>query len=225
MSNTIKKNIRSIISSVPKHVKILAVAKYRTTQEIITSIQMGITDIGFNYLQEALDRMNEFKKHLEINPQFHFIGKLQSNKVKKVVTHFDSIQTVSTLKIATLIDQYAQNLSKTMDIMIQIRPQEEEHKNGLLLNEVVSFIKSLSSLSNIKIIGLMTMGGYSYTQEKQNEFFSQCNHLFHTLKEINQKNLSIKQLSMGMSDNYLLAVKNGANYIRIGTGIYGKRSI
>ena len=219
--NPIKTKIHSLLNKIPQHVTINAASKFRTAPEIGTAIAGGITDIGFNYVQEGIHLIKNIPQAAQA--KFHLIGHLQSNKVKLAVTYFDSIDTVHSLAIAQKINKQAQQLNKKIEIMIQVKSPQEAHKNGVFLGEAETLVTSLAPLSHIYIKGLLAMGPPSDEPEALRLFFRQCKELYDRLKRIKQTNLKMEILSMGMSDSYLLAIEEGANQIRLGTSIYGPR--
>lgn len=228
--NSIKSNIQNLFSDIPPHVAINAASKYRTKEEITTAIECGIKHIGFNYIQEGVRIIKTFPPY---KVKFHLIGHLQSNKVKMAVEYFHSIDTVHSFNVAKAINNRASEMNKTMDILIQVKDQKEAHKNGVFLNQLDELIFSISGLNHLCIKGLLVMGAFNVDTihddntycEELRYFFEQCHKAYKNLKTIKQKNLNLTTLSMGMSDTYLIAIKEGANQIRLGTSIYGPRPI
>ena len=206
---SLSKNLKNIQEEVNKisssEVKIVAVTKNRDVSLINELISIGVTDIAENYLDEAILKfpllIGSVKKH--------FIGPIQSNKVKKIVENFDLIQSVSRLKIAKLIDKYSLEMNKIMPILIQINISQEDTKSGVPFEEVEKFISEIQELKNIKVIGIMTIG----SRENYLKEFWQMKGLFDSLA---LKGYFMKILSMGMSEDYIDAVKSGSNMIRLG---------
>lgn len=208
----IKENVQKILAELPEGVKLVAAAKTRTAAEVKQAIEAGVKIIGENYVQEA----EQIVKELGKSAKFHFIGHLQKNKVKKAVEIFDLIETVDSYKLAREIDRRCEQIGKVMPIFIEINSGQEGQKFGVLPQEVENLVKQISMLKNIKIMGLMTMGPLTN--------FRPC---FKTTKKlfdkINVPGIEMKYLSMGMSGSYKIAIEEGANLVRLGTKLFGRR--
>lgn len=204
----IKENIAKIKGSTPKDVIIVAATKKRTTDEIKEAIKAGIDVIGENYVKEAEEKYKTLQGLTEI----HCIGHLQTNKVKKAVEIFDMIQTVDSIKIAEEINKRTQ---KEMPILIEVNIGEEKNKTGCLPDKLNDLITGISELKNIKIKGLMTMAPFFQDPEQTRPYFKKMKQLF--------DNYNFDILSMGMSHSYKVAMEEGANMVRVGTSIFGKR--
>ena len=215
----IEENIKEILEELPAGVQLVAAAKTRTVAEILKAIQAGLTIIGHNYVQEA-DTAFE-----AIGPKakWHMIGHLQSNKAKKAVRIFDMIETVDSLKLAKAIDKACRNINKTMPVLIEINSGEETQKTGVIPSDAVSLVKEISELENVRIVGLMTMGPFSGDPEDARPYFQKTRRLFEDIEQANLPGIEMKYLSMGMSNSYRVAIEEGANLVRIGTRIFGKR--
>ena len=155
--------------------------------------------------------------------KFHFIGHLQTNKVKKAVEIFDMIETVDSLKLAKEIDRKCKDIGKAMEVLIEVNSGEEENKDGVMPSDVVELIKEVSKLENIKIKGLMTMAPYFDDASEGRKYFKLVKNIFDEVKELNLDNVDMNILSMGMTNSYKIAIEEGANMVRIGTGIFGER--
>ncbi|MBN2087624.1 YggS family pyridoxal phosphate-dependent enzyme [Candidatus Peregrinibacteria bacterium] len=211
---SIYENIQRIKSDVKESVVIVAVTKNQTAEDIKLVINNGIINIGESKWQEA-------KEKIPLIPPFatkHFIGHLQSNKVKDVVEHFDVIQSVDTLKLAEMINEECKKLNKTMEIMIQVNTSGEAQKSGVSPHEAISLINKVSKLPNIKLIGLMTIGVKSNDEEKIRKCFKLLKQIFDQIKNHNSQ---ITYLSMGMSGDYKIAIEEGSTMVRIGKGLFG----
>jgi hypothetical protein len=211
----IKENIDKIKKEI-KNVKLVAATKTRTVSEVEEAIAGGVSIIGENYIKEAAEKYESLKGNVKI----HCIGHLQTNKVKIAVSIFDMIQTVDSLKIAQEIDKRS---SKVMEVLIEVNSGEEINKDGCMPSEVVSLVKECSKLKNIKIKGLMTMAPYFSDAEKDRKYFKLTKKLFDEIKKMDIPNVSMEILSMGMSYSYKVAISEGANMVRVGTGIFGER--
>ena len=216
---SIEENIGLIKKELPRHVKLVAAAKTRSIEEIKQAIEAGVDAIGENYIQEAEEKYSRLKG----NARFHFIGHLQTNKVKKAVELFDMIQTVDSLNVAKEIDKRCKDISKIMPILIEVNSGKEENKDGCMPENVESLIKEISKLKNLKVKGLMTMAPFFDNPEKDRPFFRLTKRLFDKIKGLNIPNVDMEILSMGMTDSYKIAIEEGSNMIRIGTKIFGPR--
>ncbi|WP_019152862.1 YggS family pyridoxal phosphate-dependent enzyme [Robertmurraya massiliosenegalensis] len=199
----------------PKEIKIVAVTKYVSIERAKEAIDAGITHLGENR-EEGLSAKWEV---LGDKPKWHFIGTLQSRKVKNIIDKVDFIHSLDRVSLAAEIDKRAKRKIKCL---VQVKTSEEESKHGLVPNEVLSFIQQLGDYSNIEVVGLMTMA--PFTQDEK-----LLRHCFRTLKELQQEIQNQKleyapchELSMGMSNDFTIAIEEGATMIRIGTALVGE---
>ena len=220
--NPLEQNLRRIRGQIPDHITILAASKRRTVEEILQIIEMGVRDIGFNYLQEGVRVIRKLPPRPDL--RFHFIGHLQSNKVKDAVKYFHSVDTVHSERLAALIHRACLEPNKIMDILIQVKSEEETHKNGVLLKNAISLVRSMAPYRLLNIRGLMAMGPNVDKADLLRNFFRNCSECLQDISELSQENLHPEVLSMGMSDSFLQAIQEGATEIRLGTAIYGPRS-
>jgi len=218
-SSTIKENVQKILKELPEGIYLVAAAKTRTPQEILEAVEAGVKIVGENYVQEAFEAF----KVAGHKVRWHFIGHLQKNKVKKAVELFDMIETVDSLKIAEEIDKRCAELGKIIPILIEINSGREEQKFGVLPEDAEAFLKELTSLKNLKVEGLMTMGPFTGDPENARSYFKETKKIFDRIKSLNLLGLEMKYLSMGMTNSYLIAIEEGANMVRIGTKIFGPR--
>jgi len=211
----------------PDEIKILAVSKTHNYEIIMQAIQAEIPIFAESYAQEFRDKNKNLisyyqNKNLE-TPKFewHFIGHLQANKVKYLVPFVKTIHTVDTVNLANEINKYAEKHSKTIDILIQINTSGETSKSGIEPEDCIQIAKNIEHLKNINLIGLMTIGTFSEDEKIIRKEFTL---LRNCLAEINfQLGLSLKELSMGMSHDFEIAIEEQATMIRVGTAIFGKR--
>ena len=154
---------------------------------------------------------------------WHFLGHLQRNKVKKAIAIFDMIETVDSLEIAREIDKRAGRLSKIMPVLIEINSGKEEQKFGITPEAAGDFVQLLSSLPNLKVQGLMTMGPMFGDPEDARPYFETTRKVFEKIRDLAIPGIEMKYLSMGMTNSYKVAVEEGANIVRIGTKIFGPR--
>lgn len=217
--NNIKRNLERILSEIPEDVELVAAAKTRTAEEILQAIDAGIRKIGENYVQESLKVIEKIGN----KARWHFIGHLQTNKVKYVVPVYDMIETVDSFKLAKEIDKHAKKNNIIMPVLIEINSGKEPQKFGVMPKNTEKLIEEISSLPNIKIMGLMTMGPRFGDPEKARPYFKETKKIFDKIKADNILNVEMKYLSMGMSNSYKIAIEEGANMVRIGTKIFGER--
>ena len=215
----IEENVKRLFSELPQGVTMLAAAKQRDAGEISRAIAAGVTVVGENYLQDALRVINE----VEGNAEWHFIGHLQRNKVKKAVEIFDMIESVDSLRLAKEIEKCCEQRNKVMPILTEVNSGEEPQKHGVLPQEAIALVKEISSMSHIKIMGLMTMGPRFGDPENSRPYFIKTRQLFERIKELHLPNVEMRYLSMGMTNSYQVAIEEGANLVRIGTKIFGQR--
>ncbi|MEA3358304.1 MAG: YggS family pyridoxal phosphate-dependent enzyme [Thermodesulfobacteriota bacterium] len=217
----IKENIERIFIELPEGVSLLAAAKTRTSEEISEAIKAGVTIIGENYLQDATNVFYDVKEKAE----WHFIGHLQRNKVKKVVDIFDMIESVDSFRLAKEIDRHCKVINKVMSILIEVNSGEEDQKTGVAPDDLIGLIKEISALENIKVMGLMTMGPRFGDPEDSRPYFKKTKGLFDQIKGVSLPGAEMKYLSMGMTNSYKVALEEGANIVRIGTKIFGEREL
>ena len=211
----INKNLKSI--DLANKVTLVAVSKQQSIDKIIQAIHVGQKIFGENYLQEAIKKIELLKEH---KLEWHFIGPIQSNKCKLIAKNFSWVHTVDRLKIARRINEARENMPP-INICIQINISQEDTKSGLLLDDLDNFADELKTYDNLKIRGLMAIPSNSLNDEKLTIEFNLLRDKYEIMKK---KYLSMDTLSMGMSNDYLLAIKNGSNLVRIGSKIFGKRA-
>ena len=211
----INKNLKSI--DLANKVTLVAVSKQQSIDKIIQAIHVGQKIFGENYLQEAIKKIELLKEH---KLEWHFIGPIQSNKCKLIAENFSWVHTVDRLKIARRINEARENMPP-INICIQINISQEDTKSGLLLDDLDNFADGLKTYDNLKIRGLMAIPSNSLNDEKLTIEFNLLRDKYEIMKK---KYLSMDTLSMGMSNDYLLAIKNGSNLVRIGSKIFGKRT-
>ena len=214
-------NTKKVLAELPRGVELVVVAKGRQPAEVIEAVEAGAGIIGENYVQEA-------EKALEVlgcRVQWHFVGHLQKNKIKKAVALFDMIQTVDSLETARDIDLRCAQAGKVLPALIEVNIGREEQKSGVLPEMVEAAVGDISTLHNINVVGLMTMGPALNDPADLRPYFRKTRQLFESLVRSELSNLSMKYLSMGMSDSYRLAIDEGANMVRLGRAIFGERPV
>ena len=218
--SSIRENVKDIIGELAEGIILVCAAKGKSSEDLLEAVNAGIKVVGENYLQEAEVHF----KIIENRVKWHFIGHLQLNKVKKVVRIFDMIETVDSFRLAEEIDRRCKEMEKIIPILIEINSARELQKFGVFPEDTERFIGEISSFENIKIQGLMTMGPLFSDPEKLHPYFKITKDLFEKIKNLKINNVEMKYLSMGMTDSYRIAISEGANIVRVGTKIFGRKS-
>jgi len=204
-----------------KSIKLVAVSKTKTTAMIREAIENGQTLLGENYIQEAKSKIAEIS---DSRVSWHFIGHLQSNKAKYAVKLFDMIHTVDSMKLADELNRQAKKINKTQKILLQVNTGMEISKSGIAPGEALAFAKKISCSSNLRIKGLMTIPPFYDAPEKVAPYFKELRKISELIKDEKLPNVEMKELSMGMTGDFEVAIKEGATLIRIGTAIFGARA-
>ncbi len=225
----IKKNLETVRGQISEaaqtvgrdgdDVILVAVSKTRTPEEINTAIDAGTTDIGENKVQEIMDKYDDVKP-----VRWHMIGHLQTNKVKYIIDKVDMIHSVDSIKLAKEIDKRAKAAGKTMDILVQINPAEEESKFGVTIEGAGDLVREiLENCENIRIRGLMSVAPIAEDPRDVKPFFDGVKAKYDELAQIDDPKLDFKYLSMGMSHDFAVAIEGGSNLVRVGSAIFGER--
>lgn len=215
----IRQNVSQILSELPNGVELVAAAKTIQPEEILEAFEAGVKIVGENYVQEA-ERAYEV---IGNKAKWHFIGHLQSNKVKKAVKVFDMIETVDSVEIAREIDKRCAQIGKIMPVLIEINSGREKQKSGVFPEKAEQLVTEISTCPNIRIMGLMTMGPRFGNPEDSRPYFVETKRIFDRIKKLNLPNVEMRYLSMGMTNSYKIAIEEGANIIRVGSKIFGER--
>ncbi len=205
----------------PSDITLLAVSKTFSADHIAEAVRQGVVDIGENYVQELLLKKSALH---DDRIRWHFIGHLQSNKIKYIAEWITLIQTVDTTALAREIDRRGDRLHRVMDILLEVNTTGESAKFGIQPDRALDFVKQLADLKNIRILGLMTIGPFLPDPEGSRPMFRQLRMLRDEITALGQPNVSMKHLSMGMSGDFEVAIEEGATILRIGTAIFGSRS-
>ena len=198
-------------------IKLIAVSKTHSVEEIEDVIKVGVCDFGENKAQELSAKYPQIKKQVN----WHFIGHLQTNKVKYIIDSAEYIHSVDSTKLADEINKRAKSINKIKKVLLEINTSDEESKFGLTKEiDIIEVAEFCRDCENILLVGLMTMA--PYTDEKK--IIRDCFIKLRNLKDsLNQKGFSLKELSMGMTNDYEIAIEEGATMIRVGTAIFGER--
>ena len=194
---------------------IIAVSKTRTLSEIKTAYDCGLRNFGENYVQEAIKKISSFQHSVD----WHFIGSIQSNKTKQIAHYFQWVHTITRFHIAEKINSYRDD---PMNVCIQIKLQKNDVRDSVLINDLPNLARQISELENIKFRGLMGITTPDIEKTKRPKYF---NKLVQAFDNLNKQGFDLDTISMGMSDDYDLAIQNRSNMIRIGTALFSERSI
>ena len=203
----------------PSDVTLLAVSKTKPESDIRTLYEAGHRDFGENYVQE----LREKHEHLPEDIRWHMIGHLQKNKVKYIAPWITMIHSVDSLELAAVIDKEAKKNNRIIPILVEVNVGGEESKFGLAPEEVFSFVEKLAAFPNLKYEGLMTSAPFLENPEDDRIFFKNLNKLSVDINNKNLNNINGAVLSMGMSNDYKIAVEEGSTMVRVGSDIFGKR--
>ena len=216
----------SRVNRSPADIKLVAVSKQVPAERIIKALDLGQYIFGENYVQEALEKIPYIKNRSKRKAVFHFIGTLQTNKAKKAVELFDVIETVDSIKLGLTLEKHCAVLNKPLDAFVQVNIGAEKQKTGIQPADCEKIIQGLQQCQFLNIVGLMTMPPYFADPEDARPYFKQLRQLS---KNMVAKGLLGQQkpveLSMGMSHDFEVAIEEGATLVRIGTAIFGKRSL
>ena len=219
----IQQNYRKIMEDIkkyspyPEKVKILFVSKYLNVEEHRTLIEMGYDYFGENRAQLYRDKLNEFSGEKYKNIKWDFIGRLQKNKIKYIISSVNLIHSIDSYELLEEINKKAIENNKIINGLIEINVSKEESKTGVYIEDFKKDSEKYFSMSNVKIIGVMTMAPFEASEAEINSYFSNMRDL----KEEYQKKYDyVTTLSMGMSNDYVEALKNGATIIRIGSKLF-----
>lgn len=217
-------NIKETLQNIPhrEDITLLAATKTISPEWINYATEtLGITDIGENKVQELLEKYDRLQKE---NVNIHFIGHLQTNKVKYIIDKVYMIHSLDSLKLAEEINKQAAKKNIIMKTLIEINIGHEENKSGIFPENLPSFLEQLTSFDHINVCGLMTMAPVCEKKEDYSKYFAKTYKLFIDNRGKKLHNIDIHILSMGMSDSYVQAVEEGATIIRLGTALFGKRN-
>lgn len=203
----------------PEDVTLMAVTKTVPPEKVNEAIDAGCRLLGENRVQELLDKYEQYDKRAKI----HFIGTLQTNKVKYIVDKVDMIESVDSIKLAEEIEKRCAAIGKTMEVLLEVNIANEVSKSGFDYDEIPTAVEEIGKFSHIKLRGFMTIGRFGAEIEETRGYFQKMHALLVDIrsKKIDNKDISI--LSMGMSGDYTAAVQEGATVVRVGRGLFGER--
>lgn len=219
VQNNIQESIKKRHNIISEKVQLVAVTKNHDVQAMREAIDAGATVIGENRVQEA-DKKHET---LDRDVTWHLIGHLQTNKVKHAVKIFDMIESVDSIKLAEAINKEAAKVDKVQKILVQVNLVKEASKTGVYLEDLDELLKSIDTMDNLKLMGLMFIAPIVENLEDVRPMFNQMYQLFTKVQKMPFVHADIKYLSMGMTHDYQIAIEEGANIVRVGTAIFGPR--
>ena len=225
----IKNNLDAVIQRInaaaaragrdPSDIKLIGVTKTVDTARIKAAYDCGIENFGENRVQELCEKTDI----LDMDCIWHLIGHLQTNKVKYIIDRVHLIHSLDSLELAKEISRRAQNVGRTMDTLVQVNVAGEDSKFGIRPDEAVSFVKEVSRMGNIRVRGLMTIAPLSADPEDVRWVFAGLGKLRIDISRENIDNVNMDYLSMGMSNDFEVAIEEGSNMVRIGSALFGKR--
>jgi pyridoxal phosphate enzyme (YggS family) len=216
----IASHIASIRANIPAGVTLVCVSKFHSEKAIMEAYQCGERDFGESRVQELMTKYEALPKDI----RWHMIGHLQRNKVKYIVDKVFLIHSVDSLRLAEEISKEACKKNVTVNILIEVNVAQEETKFGLKTDETAELIRQISVLPGICVKGLMTIAPYVENPEENRSVFARLRKLSVDIAQKNIDNVSVEILSMGMTNDYEVAIEEGATMVRVGTGIFGERN-
>lgn len=216
---TVAENLKEVRETIPDYKgRIIAVTKYVDESKMLEAYEAGLRDFGENKAQDALSKMENLPKEMIENSTWHFIGHLQSNKVRKVVGKFDYIHSVDTLSLAKKISDVAKEMGIIQKILIEVNISQEKTKFGTTETEIEEIFKNLPNLDGVRVVGLMTMAPNTPNEVFLKKVFTNLYNLGYNLQR--RYRIGLEELSMGMSSDYEIAVKSGSTMIRLGQRLF-----
>jgi PLP dependent protein len=201
-------------------ITLVGVTKTLPSDIIKEAVSCGIYDLGENKVQELLSK----KDDLPIDIRWHLIGHLQRNKAKLIVDFVHLIHSIDTIDLAVEIDRLAKKVKRQIPVLVQVNTSFEDSKFGTEPENTLSLVKEISALENIKVTGLMTIGAFFSDPEMVRPCFKNLKSIFDKIKALNLNNVEMEHLSMGMTNDFEVAIEEGATIIRIGTALFGERN-
>ena len=202
-----------------EEVTLIAVSKTKPVEVLQEAYDLGVRVFGENKVQELTEKYDALPRDI----RWHMIGHLQTNKVKYIVEKAELIHSVDSLRLAQAIEKEAAKRERTVDILVEVNVAEEESKFGVRVDEVIPFIEKLALFSHIHVCGLMTIAPFVENPEENRPIFKNLHKLSVDIAHKNIDNVNVNILSMGMTNDYEVAIEEGATMVRVGTGIFGAR--
>ena len=219
---SITKRIKELQLALPPNVKLVAVSKFKTNAEIMEAYEAGQRSFGENYVQELLEKAESLPKDIE----WHFIGHLQSNKVKFIASFISVIHSVDSYKLLKEINKEGRKHNRVINCLIQIQIADEETKTGMPVEDFLALVKSgdVKTLEHVKILGVMGMSTLTDNMNKVRNEFKELAAVKTIAQSFESGNMEMKEVSMGMSSDWELAIEEGSTIVRVGSGIFGARN-
>ncbi len=205
----------------PESIRLVAVSKTVSVEKIIEAREAGAELFGENRVQEALEKIDRLGQS---GPEWHFIGHLQKNKVKQIVGRFSLIHSVDNAALAQVINEKSLTGNLITPVLLQVNVSGEASKFGMASQELESTLNALSTMSAIKVEGLMTIPPYAPDPEKSRGVFARLRELRDKMAQLDMEGIGLQELSMGMSNDFTVAIEEGATLVRVGSAIFGDRS-
>jgi len=222
MTGNITQRIEQLRETLPSQVRLIAVTKTVSVEAMREAYAAGIRDFGENKIQQALDKQQQLQDLDDIC--WHFLGHLQTNKAKLALNHFHWIHTCDRAKLAQRLNRLVDELGiPSPNLLLQVKPLSDPHKYGWTISELFEALPTLQQYQSLQFKGLMTILPLNQSEQKVRMGFQKVRDLAHEINQKNLTNCSMEQLSMGMSQDYPLAVEAGATMIRLGQTIFGER--
>lgn len=217
----IRQNIRKYLDSIPNGVELVAVSKFHPQEAILAAYNEGQRIFGESRANEFVDKAKSLPKDIK----WHFIGHLQTNKVRQILPFVSLIHSIDSERLLTLVDSEAKRINRVVDVLLQVHVAQEETKYGFAPDELILLIKDerIASLKNIRLRGIMGMASNTDDTNRIEQDFIAIKKTFDTLKVLPNIDNNFNIVSMGMSDDYLLAITHGSTMVRIGSSIFGCR--
>jgi len=205
----------------PEDITVVAVSKTVNYQRAKEAVEAGINNLGENRVQELVSKYEELKS---TDVKWHMIGHLQKNKVKYIIDKTELIHSVESLELAEEINKRAIKNNLTANVLIELNIGEEESKFGINEENVYNFLSSMEKFENIKVLGLMTVAPFCENPENVRWVFKKMKNIYDKASTMKLQNVQMKYLSMGMTNDFEIAIEEGSNIIRVGTAIFGARN-
>ena len=203
-----------------EEVTLIAVSKTKPVETLQEAYDLGVRIFGENKVQELTAKYEALPKDIH----WHMIGHLQTNKVKYIIDKAELIHSVDSLKLAETIEKEAAKHDLIADILVEVNVAEEESKFGMKMEEVIPFVEKVSAFPHVRVRGLMTIAPFVEDPEENRSIFADLHKLYIDIKKKNIDNVNVSILSMGMTNDYEVAIEEGATMVRVGTGIFGARN-
>lgn len=203
-----------------EEVTLIAVSKTKPVETLQEAYDLGVRIFGENKVQELTAKYEALPKDIH----WHMIGHLQTNKVKYIIDKAELIHSVDSLKLAETIEKEAAKHDLIADILVEVNVAEEESKFGMKMEEVIPFVEEVSAFPHVRVRGLMTIAPFVEDPEENRSIFADLHKLYIDIKKKNHDNDTVSVLSMGMTNDYEVAIEEGATMVRVGTGIFGARN-